>query len=83
VDLAGPALRALDGLGLSELVTGRAGGFTAADERARIRLLDAWPLVGPLASRMAERAVHTVTAHAERDSFQDAAVLVEVEARAA
>jgi hypothetical protein len=117
VDLAGPALRALDALGLGEHVTRRAGGlrwrraevagaievdvdirvtpnaddsawlsittrFSATDERARIRLLDAWALVGPLASSMAERAARTVKALAERESFQDA-VVVEIEARAA
>jgi hypothetical protein len=115
LDLAGPAFRALDALGLSERVTPRAGGstwrhgdvaidvdvdirvtpnaddsswlsiatrFSATDEQARIRLLDAWALVGPLASSLAERAARTVKAHAERDSFHDA-VVVEIEARAA
>jgi hypothetical protein len=115
LDLAGPALHALHGLGLSEHVTPRAGGLTwrhadvvidvdvdirvtpnsddsswlsiatrlrAGDERARAILLDAWALVGPLTSGLAERAARTVKAHAERDSFEDA-VVVGIEARAA
>lgn len=45
--------------------------FSATDEPARIRLLDAWALVGPLASTMAQRAARTVKALAERDTFDD------------
>ena len=45
--------------------------FSAADESARLRVLDAWALVGPVASNLAERAARTVKDYAERDSFDD------------
>jgi hypothetical protein len=103
LDLAGPALRALEELGLDDRVTFRPGGmtwhqrrgtpievdvelrieageddaswleittrFSAADEHARVRLLDAWALVGPVASMLVERAARGVKAYAERDTF--------------
>jgi hypothetical protein len=43
--------------------------FSAADERARIQVFDAWALVGPVASNLAERSARTVKDYAERDSF--------------
>jgi len=45
--------------------------FSATDESARLRVLDAWALVGPVASNLAERAARTVKDYAERDSFDD------------
>ncbi len=45
--------------------------FSAVDESARLRVLDAWALVGPLASNLTERAARTVKDYAERDSFDD------------
>ena len=103
LDLVGPALRALEELGLDDRVTLRPDGmtwhqrggqpvevdvelriepgeddaswleittrFSAADELARVRLLDAWALVGPVASMLVERAARAVKAYAERDAF--------------
>ena len=40
--------------------------FSATDEDARVRLLDAWALVGPLASSLADRAARTIRERAER-----------------
>ena len=34
-----------------------------------MRLLDAWALVGPIASNLADRAARSVKDYAERDSF--------------
>ena len=45
--------------------------FSGSDEDARIRLLDTWALIGPIASNLAERAARAVKAHAERDDFDD------------
>ncbi len=45
--------------------------FSAVDESARIQVLDAWALVGPVASNLAERAARTVKDFAELDSFDD------------
>jgi hypothetical protein len=47
--------------------------FSATDEDARVRLLDAWALIGPLASSLAERAARTIKERAERDEFDDVA----------
>jgi hypothetical protein len=49
--------------------------FSATDEDARVRLLDAWALVGPIASSLAERAARGVKADAESDDFEDAETL--------
>jgi hypothetical protein len=48
--------------------------FSAADDNARLQVFDAWALVGPLASNLAERAARTVKDYAERDSFDSEAV---------
>ena len=45
--------------------------FSATEERARVRLLDAWGLVGPLASTLADGAARTVKRYAERDDLED------------
>ena len=47
--------------------------FSASDEDARVRLLDAWALIGPLASSLAERAARTIRERAERDDLDDTA----------
>jgi hypothetical protein len=47
--------------------------FSATDEDARVRLLDAWALVGPLASSLADRAARTIKERAEADEFEDVA----------
>jgi hypothetical protein len=44
--------------------------FSATEEDARVRLLDAWALIGPLASSLADRAARSVKEYAERDEFQ-------------
>ncbi len=112
LDLAAPALRGLEELGLGDRVALRPSGlswrqgnwrgeievdvdirveptsedssslsittrFSATDEDARVRLLDAWALVGPVASTLADRAARTVKEYAERDTFENAAVAVE------
>ncbi len=41
--------------------------FSATDERAHERLLDAWPVLGPLAATLVERAARTIKRHAEED----------------
>jgi hypothetical protein len=56
--------------------------FSAADENARLQVFDAWALIGPVASNLAERAARTVKNYAERDSF-DGRVSVESYLRAA
>jgi hypothetical protein len=106
LDLAKPALRALEELGLKDRVTVRRGGltwhqrnghapididvdirvephgddgsslsiatrFSAADESARLSVLDAWALVGPVSATLAERAARSVKAYAERDTYDD------------
>ena len=38
-----------------------------------MRLLDAWALIGPLASSLADRAARTIKERAERDEFDDVA----------
>jgi hypothetical protein len=43
--------------------------FGATDESARVRLLDAWALIGPLASSLADRAARTIKERAEADEF--------------
>ena len=54
--------------------------FSATDERTHERLLDAWPVVGPLAATLVERAARTVKRCAEEDrsetveTFQDDAL---------
>jgi len=117
LDLARPALRALQELGLDHRVTLRPGGltwhqhgtsgtidvdvdlrveaadddssrlsigtsFSAVDERARVQLLDAWALVGPVSSNLVDRAARSVKEYAERDAFDDEEV-VEARLRAA
>lgn len=47
--------------------------FSATDEDARVRLLDAWALIGPLASSLAHRAARTIRERAERHDLDDAA----------
>ena len=44
--------------------------FSATDEDARVRLLDAWALIGPLASSLADRAARTIKERAERDDVR-------------
>jgi hypothetical protein len=44
--------------------------FSASDEDARVRLLDAWALVGPIASSLAERAARSIKGVAELDEFE-------------
>jgi hypothetical protein len=41
--------------------------FRATDDQARVRLLDAWAIIGPLASHLAKRAARTVKEYAESD----------------
>jgi len=52
--------------------------FRATDER----LLEAWPVVGPLAATLSKRAARTVKHHAENDDYEDGETTAEV-ARAA
>ena len=47
-----------------------------------MRLLDAWGLIGPLASTLADGAARTVKRYAERDDAEDDA-LTAVDLRAA
>jgi hypothetical protein len=44
--------------------------FRATDDQARVRLLDAWAIIGPLASHLANRAAHTVKEYAESDEVE-------------
>jgi hypothetical protein len=44
--------------------------FRATDEQALVRLLDAWAIVGPLASHLARRAARTVKEFAESDDVE-------------
>jgi hypothetical protein len=55
--------------------------FRATDEATHERLLEAWPVVNPLASSLAKRAARTVKHHAESDDYRDEAT--EAVARAA
>src|SRR4051794_12998540 len=41
--------------------------FSPADDRAGARLLDAWPVIGPLAQHLTKRAARTVKEHVEQD----------------
>ena len=43
---------------------------SATDERTHERLLDAWPVLGPLAATLVKRAAHTVKHLAEQDQFE-------------
>ncbi len=45
--------------------------FRATDEGTHERLLEAWPVVGPLASTLSKRAARTVKHHAESDEYED------------
>ena len=45
--------------------------FSATDERTHERLLDAWPILGPLAATVAERAARAVKHQAEADRFEE------------
>ena len=47
--------------------------FRATDDRARARLLDAWPIIDPLARNLAQRAARTVKEYAESDQIDAAA----------
>ena len=55
---------------------------TASDERTHQRLLDAWPVLGPLAATLVKRAARAVKDHAEHDRF-DTAQTIEEDAIAA
>jgi hypothetical protein len=56
--------------------------FSAADKPTHERLLDAWPLVGPLAETLVKRAARTVQSHARSDRF-DETTAIDAYARAA
>jgi hypothetical protein len=56
--------------------------FRATDEATHERLLEAWPVVGPLAATLSKRAARTVKHHAENDDYEDGETTAEV-ARAA
>jgi hypothetical protein len=105
LELAAPAIRALQALGLDDRVVRRraalqfgvAGSpghvevhvtvaidatsddscvltiitaFRATDDQARVRLLDAWAILGPLARHLARRAARTVKEYAEIDEVE-------------
>ena len=42
----------------------------ATDDQARVRLLDAWAIIGPLAGHLAKRAARTVKEYTERDEVE-------------
>jgi len=44
--------------------------FTPSDVALRARLLDAWPVVKPLADALVRRAARSVKAYAEEDRFE-------------
>jgi hypothetical protein len=44
--------------------------FRATDDQARVRLLDAWPIIGPLAGHLAKRAAYMVREYAESDDVE-------------
>ena len=44
--------------------------FRATDDEARVRLLDAWAIIGPLASHLAMRAARTLKEYAESDDVE-------------
>jgi len=46
--------------------------FNASDAPTHERLLDAWPVLGPLAAKLVERAARTVQHHADDDRFDEA-----------
>jgi hypothetical protein len=56
--------------------------FRATDAATHERLLEAWPVVGPLAATLSKRAARTVKHHAESDDYPDAET-TEAVARAA
>ena len=56
--------------------------FRATDEATHERLLEAWPVVGPLAATLSKRAARMVKHHAESDDYEDGETTAEV-ARAA
>jgi hypothetical protein len=56
--------------------------FRATDERTHERLLESWPVVGPLAATLSKRAARTIKHHAESDEYEDGETTEEV-ARAA
>ena len=45
--------------------------FRATDDATHERLLEAWPVVGPLAATISKRAARTVKHHAESDEYAD------------
>ena len=45
--------------------------FRATDQASHERLLEAWPVVGPLAANLSKRAARTVKHHAESDDYAD------------
>jgi hypothetical protein len=56
--------------------------FSATDEATHERLLDAWPVVGPLADTLVKRAARAVQSHAPVDRVDDDGA-IEAYARAA
>ena len=46
--------------------------FRATDESTHERLLEAWPVVGPLAATLSKRAARAVKHHAESEEFEHA-----------
>jgi hypothetical protein len=48
--------------------------FRATDDQARVHLLDAWTIIGPLAGQLARRAARTVRDYAERDEIEAGAL---------
>ena len=51
--------------------------FSATDERTHERLLDAWPILGPLTATLAERAARAVKHRAEADRFEEVETIEE------
>jgi hypothetical protein len=45
--------------------------FRASDQATHERLLEAWPVVGPLAANLSKRAARTIKHHAESDEYAD------------
>lgn len=45
--------------------------FSASDERAHERLLEAWPVIGPLSASLVKRAARAVKHRAEDDRFEE------------
>jgi hypothetical protein len=45
--------------------------FSASDERTHERLLEAWPVIGPLAASLVKRAARAIKHRAEDDRFEE------------